>query len=132
MYKDKQFFHCTIFIGREEKMVVSDKHAANGNRTTPPFPENTKMAMFGKWCNTKKIKVQFCAKSEDNFKMSLLFHIKQPFFKNLFWGHFLSNFDKIFTTKQRIWNSSLVYLDDIIYFVMFQNQLCNCKHKEKK
>ena len=128
MYKDKQFFHCTIFIGREEKMVVSDKHAANGNRTTPPFPENTKMAMFGKWCNTKKIKVQFCAKSEDNFKMSLLFHIKQPFFKNLFWGHFLSNFDKIFTTKQRIWNSSLVYLD-IIYFVLFQNQLC--KHKEK-
>ena len=37
-----------IFVGREEKMVVSDKHAANGNRTTPPFPENTKMAMFGK------------------------------------------------------------------------------------
>lgn len=29
-------------------MIVSDKHAANGHRNIPPFPENTKMAMFGK------------------------------------------------------------------------------------
>ena len=44
------------------------------------------------------------------FKMSLvLLHIKQPFFKKLFWRHFLSNFDKMFTTKQRIWKSLLVY-----------------------
>ena len=60
--------------------------------------------------------------------MSLLFHIEQPFFKKLFWRHFLFNFDKIFTTEQRIWNSLLVYLDDIICFVVFQNELC--KHKE--
>ena len=30
------------------------------------------------------------------FKMSLLFHIKQTFFKKLFWRHFLSIFDKNF------------------------------------
>ncbi|XP_062573053.1 peptide methionine sulfoxide reductase MsrA-like isoform X1 [Saccostrea cucullata] len=36
--------------GREEKMIVSNKHAVNGNPTVPPFPENTKMAMFGLGC----------------------------------------------------------------------------------
>lgn len=36
--------------GRDEKMIVSDKHAANGHRTIPPFPENTKLAMFGMGC----------------------------------------------------------------------------------
>lgn len=47
--KTEYFFS---IIGRDEKMIVSDKHAANGHRTIPPFPENTKMAMFGKWSSS--------------------------------------------------------------------------------
>lgn len=47
-----EFFFFFLIIGRDEKMIVSDKHAANGHRTIPPFPENTKMAMFGKWSSS--------------------------------------------------------------------------------
>lgn len=31
-------------------MKVSEKHDVNGNRTVPPFPEGTEMAMFGMGC----------------------------------------------------------------------------------
>lgn len=36
--------------GREEKIIVADKHAVNGNPTVPPFPEQIEMAMFGMGC----------------------------------------------------------------------------------
>uniref|UniRef100_A0A8C6TMN7 peptide-methionine (S)-S-oxide reductase n=1 Tax=Neogobius melanostomus TaxID=47308 RepID=A0A8C6TMN7_9GOBI len=36
--------------GREEKMVVADKHAANGNPTLEPFPEGLQTIMFGMGC----------------------------------------------------------------------------------
>ncbi|XP_040916761.1 uncharacterized protein si:ch1073-358c10.1 isoform X2 [Toxotes jaculatrix] len=36
--------------GREEKMVVADKHAANGNPTVEPFPEGMETIMFGMGC----------------------------------------------------------------------------------
>ena len=36
--------------GRTEKMTVSPTHFINGNRVTPPFPANTRMAMFGLGC----------------------------------------------------------------------------------
>ncbi|XP_064617879.1 peptide methionine sulfoxide reductase MsrA-like isoform X2 [Liolophura sinensis] len=36
--------------GRSTKMVVSPKHAVNGNSVVPPFPDNLKMAMFGMGC----------------------------------------------------------------------------------
>ncbi|KAG7465977.1 hypothetical protein MATL_G00159930 [Megalops atlanticus] len=36
--------------GREEKMVVAEKHAVNGNPVVEPFPEGTEMVMFGMGC----------------------------------------------------------------------------------
>ncbi|XP_039641931.1 peptide methionine sulfoxide reductase MsrA isoform X3 [Perca fluviatilis] len=36
--------------GREEKMVVTDKHAVNGNPTVEPFPEGMETIMFGLGC----------------------------------------------------------------------------------
>ncbi|KAI1895076.1 hypothetical protein AGOR_G00102550 [Albula goreensis] len=36
--------------GREEKMVVADKHAVNSHTTIEPFPEGTEMVMFGMGC----------------------------------------------------------------------------------
>ncbi|XP_074548272.1 mitochondrial peptide methionine sulfoxide reductase isoform X2 [Halichoeres trimaculatus] len=36
--------------GREEKMVVADKHAVNGNPTVEPFPDGTQTIMFGMGC----------------------------------------------------------------------------------
>ncbi|XP_037602496.1 mitochondrial peptide methionine sulfoxide reductase isoform X1 [Sebastes umbrosus] len=36
--------------GREEKMVVADKHAVNGNPTVEPFPEGMETIMFGLGC----------------------------------------------------------------------------------
>ncbi|KAM4625081.1 mitochondrial peptide methionine sulfoxide reductase [Polymixia lowei] len=36
--------------GREEKMIVADKHAVNGNPTVEPFPEGTETIMFGMGC----------------------------------------------------------------------------------
>uniref|UniRef100_A0A667YW35 Mitochondrial peptide methionine sulfoxide reductase n=1 Tax=Myripristis murdjan TaxID=586833 RepID=A0A667YW35_9TELE len=36
--------------GREEKMVVADKHAVNGNPTVEPFPEGMETIMFGMGC----------------------------------------------------------------------------------
>ncbi|XP_058604480.1 mitochondrial peptide methionine sulfoxide reductase isoform X3 [Onychostoma macrolepis] len=36
--------------GREEKMVVAAKHAANGNPTVEPFPVGMEMIMFGMGC----------------------------------------------------------------------------------
>ncbi|XP_068195645.1 peptide methionine sulfoxide reductase MsrA isoform X1 [Antennarius striatus] len=36
--------------GRQEKMVVADKHAVNGNPTVEPFPEGMETIMFGMGC----------------------------------------------------------------------------------
>ncbi|XP_049917181.1 peptide methionine sulfoxide reductase MsrA 1 isoform X1 [Epinephelus moara] len=36
--------------GREDKMVVADKHAVNGNPTVEPFPEGMETIMFGMGC----------------------------------------------------------------------------------
>uniref|UniRef100_A0A8C3AT71 Mitochondrial peptide methionine sulfoxide reductase n=2 Tax=Cyclopterus lumpus TaxID=8103 RepID=A0A8C3AT71_CYCLU len=36
--------------GREEKMVVAEKHAANGNPTVEPFPEGMETIMLGLGC----------------------------------------------------------------------------------
>ncbi|XP_005461568.1 mitochondrial peptide methionine sulfoxide reductase isoform X3 [Oreochromis niloticus] len=40
----------TALPGRTESLKVSEKHVVNGNRTVPPFPEGTEMAMFGMGC----------------------------------------------------------------------------------
>uniref|UniRef100_A0A673ANS7 Mitochondrial peptide methionine sulfoxide reductase n=1 Tax=Sphaeramia orbicularis TaxID=375764 RepID=A0A673ANS7_9TELE len=40
----------TALKGRNESMKVSAKHDVNGNKTVPPFPEETEMAMFGMGC----------------------------------------------------------------------------------
>ncbi|XP_072296037.1 mitochondrial peptide methionine sulfoxide reductase [Eucyclogobius newberryi] len=41
----------TALPGRPEStMKVSAKHDVNGNRTTPPFPENTETVIFGMGC----------------------------------------------------------------------------------
>lgn len=40
----------TALPGRTENIKVSAKHDVNGNRTVPPFPEGTEMAMFGMGC----------------------------------------------------------------------------------
>ncbi|KAJ8377764.1 hypothetical protein AAFF_G00253800 [Aldrovandia affinis] len=40
----------TALPGRKESIKVSAKHHANGNRTTPPFPEGLQMAVFGMGC----------------------------------------------------------------------------------
>jgi len=39
-----------VLPGREEKMVVCDKHAVNKNTTIEPFPPDTKLAIFGMGC----------------------------------------------------------------------------------
>lgn len=36
--------------GRAKPMPVPDRHYANGNRLTPPFPQGMEMAMFGMGC----------------------------------------------------------------------------------
>ena len=36
--------------GREDAMQVADSHFVHHRRTTPPFPEETQMAMFGMGC----------------------------------------------------------------------------------
>ncbi|XP_047467752.1 peptide methionine sulfoxide reductase MsrA 1 isoform X2 [Mugil cephalus] len=36
--------------GRDEKMVVADKHAVSGNPTVEPFPEGMETIMFGMGC----------------------------------------------------------------------------------
>ncbi|XP_037550468.1 mitochondrial peptide methionine sulfoxide reductase [Nematolebias whitei] len=36
--------------GRQEKMVVADNHAVNGNPTAEPFPEGMETIMFGLGC----------------------------------------------------------------------------------
>ncbi|XP_051908740.1 mitochondrial peptide methionine sulfoxide reductase [Hippocampus zosterae] len=36
--------------GRTEAIKVAAKHDVNGNRTTPPFPEDTQMVVFGMGC----------------------------------------------------------------------------------
>ncbi|XP_067099625.1 mitochondrial peptide methionine sulfoxide reductase [Osmerus mordax] len=36
--------------GREEKMVVAEKHAVNGNPTVEPFPEGMETVLFGMGC----------------------------------------------------------------------------------
>ncbi|CAG5866539.1 unnamed protein product [Menidia menidia] len=36
--------------GRQEKMVVADKHAVNGNPTVEPFPPGMETIMFGMGC----------------------------------------------------------------------------------
>lgn len=36
--------------GRDEKMIVPDKHYVTGNRIVQPFPENLQMALFGLGC----------------------------------------------------------------------------------
>ncbi|XP_034531548.1 mitochondrial peptide methionine sulfoxide reductase isoform X3 [Notolabrus celidotus] len=36
--------------GREEKTVVADKHAINGNPTVEPFPDSMETIMFGMGC----------------------------------------------------------------------------------
>ncbi|KAM3871207.1 mitochondrial peptide methionine sulfoxide reductase [Diretmus argenteus] len=36
--------------GRQEKMVVAEKHAVNGNPTVEPFPESMETIMFGMGC----------------------------------------------------------------------------------
>uniref|UniRef100_A0A4W6DE24 Mitochondrial peptide methionine sulfoxide reductase n=1 Tax=Lates calcarifer TaxID=8187 RepID=A0A4W6DE24_LATCA len=40
----------TALPGRTESIRVSAKHDVNGNKTVPPFPEGTEMAMFGMGC----------------------------------------------------------------------------------
>ncbi|MCK4705249.1 MAG: peptide-methionine (S)-S-oxide reductase MsrA [Gammaproteobacteria bacterium] len=37
-------------IGREQKMLVSDKHFVNGNPLQAPFPDNMQFALFGLGC----------------------------------------------------------------------------------
>ena len=36
--------------GREKAMVVPDRHFVNGHRLQPPFPDGTRIAMFGLGC----------------------------------------------------------------------------------
>ncbi|XP_068609841.1 mitochondrial peptide methionine sulfoxide reductase [Brachionichthys hirsutus] len=40
----------TAMPGRSDSIKASTKHAVNGNRTAPPFPEGTEMVMFGMGC----------------------------------------------------------------------------------
>ncbi|XP_033860633.2 mitochondrial peptide methionine sulfoxide reductase isoform X1 [Acipenser ruthenus] len=40
----------TALPGSNEKIHVSEKHHANGNKTVEPFPEGLQMAMFGMGC----------------------------------------------------------------------------------
>ncbi|XP_038583013.1 mitochondrial peptide methionine sulfoxide reductase [Micropterus salmoides] len=40
----------TALPGRTDSIKVSAKHDVNGNRTVPPFPEGTEMAIFGMGC----------------------------------------------------------------------------------
>uniref|UniRef100_A0A3B4TDA4 peptide-methionine (S)-S-oxide reductase n=1 Tax=Seriola dumerili TaxID=41447 RepID=A0A3B4TDA4_SERDU len=40
----------TALPGRTDSIKVSAKHDVNGNKTVPPFPEGTEMAMFGMGC----------------------------------------------------------------------------------
>ncbi|MGH8174935.1 MAG: peptide-methionine (S)-S-oxide reductase MsrA [Steroidobacter sp.] len=39
-----------VLPGRATPMNVPERHAVNGNRITPPFPEGMKVAMFGLGC----------------------------------------------------------------------------------
>ena len=39
-----------VLPGRATKMPVPERHAVNGNRIVPPFPEGLKLALFGLGC----------------------------------------------------------------------------------
>ena len=39
-----------VLPGRATPMRVTERHAVNGNRIVPPFPEGTKLALFGLGC----------------------------------------------------------------------------------
>ena len=39
-----------VLPGRATPMRVAERHAVNGNRIVPPFPEGTKLALFGLGC----------------------------------------------------------------------------------
>ena len=39
-----------VLPGRASAMRVTERHAVNGNRIVPPFPEDTKLALFGLGC----------------------------------------------------------------------------------
>ena len=39
-----------VLPGRAPPLPVPERHAVNGNRIVPPFPEGTKLALFGLGC----------------------------------------------------------------------------------
>jgi peptide-methionine (S)-S-oxide reductase len=39
-----------VLPGRADPMPVPERHAVNGNRIKPPFPDGTKLALFGLGC----------------------------------------------------------------------------------
>ncbi|XP_018592479.1 mitochondrial peptide methionine sulfoxide reductase isoform X4 [Scleropages formosus] len=49
----------TALPGRAAPLRVSEKHHVSGNRTTPPFPEGTQMALFGKTGHAEVVRVVF-------------------------------------------------------------------------
>ncbi|KAF7670203.1 hypothetical protein LDENG_00062490 [Lucifuga dentata] len=48
--KSQQLSKDRALKGREEKMIVAEKHAANGKPTVEPFPEGMETIMFGMGC----------------------------------------------------------------------------------
>ena len=50
-----------------------------------------------------------------------IFHIKSHFFKKLLWRYFPSDFHEIFTDKQKISRSLIVYLGIIFILVLLKN-----------
>ncbi|KAM4542613.1 mitochondrial peptide methionine sulfoxide reductase isoform 3-T3 [Odontesthes bonariensis] len=48
--------------GRQEKIIVADKHAVNGNPTVEPFPEGMETIMFGLTGHTEVVRVVFSPK----------------------------------------------------------------------
>ncbi|XP_031169720.1 mitochondrial peptide methionine sulfoxide reductase isoform X2 [Sander lucioperca] len=45
--------------GRTDCIKVSAKHDVNGNRTVPPFPEGTEMAIFGRTGHAEVVRVVY-------------------------------------------------------------------------
>ncbi|XP_039638217.1 mitochondrial peptide methionine sulfoxide reductase isoform X3 [Perca fluviatilis] len=45
--------------GRTDGIKVSAKHDVNGNRTVPPFPEGTEMAIFGRTGHVEVVRVVY-------------------------------------------------------------------------
>ncbi|XP_078131105.1 mitochondrial peptide methionine sulfoxide reductase isoform X2 [Sander vitreus] len=45
--------------GRTDGIKVSAKHDVNGNRTVPPFPEGTEMAIFGRTGHAEVVRVVY-------------------------------------------------------------------------